>query len=130
MELIFNGKTCKSEFIQDKQRICIMNYGYINLDENKAMYKEILSFMRTHSVVAFFHDLRELKGTFTQLNDWLIEAFKSEGSLSIKHDALVLNDDIFTEFATQDIIKKVKSVEYQIFKSAIDAEEWLDSKLI
>lgn len=129
MKLIFDGKTCKSEYIQEKQRICIRNYGYINLEENKAMYKEILKFMRSHTVVAFFHDLRELKGTFTQLNDWLIEAFKSDSNQNIKHDALVLNDDIFTEFATQDIIKKVKTIEYQTFKSTIDAEEWLDSKL-
>jgi hypothetical protein len=129
MELIFEGKTCKSEFLQDKKRIYITNYGYINLDENKEMYLKILKFMREHNVIAFLHDLRELKGTFTQLNDWVIEAFKGESKLSIKSNALILNNDIFTEFATQDIISKVKSIEYQIFKNLTEAEEWLDSKL-
>jgi hypothetical protein len=104
-------------------------FGYAKPEEHKEMYMKVLEFMNTHPVVAFMHDLRQMKGTFTQLNDWIVETFRPAAQKGFKFEAMILNDDVFTAFAASDIIKKVTLVEIQIFKTTEEAESWLDARL-
>lgn len=129
MEKIFEGKTSLAEYLPDKKRIEFTFIGYSNMDEHKEMYVQVLGFMKNNPVVAFLHDFRQMKGTFTQLNDWVIETFRPAVELGFKYDAMVLNDDVFTAFAANDVTKKVTLVEIQIFRELEDAEKWLDEKL-
>jgi len=67
-----------------------------------------------------------MKGTFTMLNDWTIELFRPAVQIGLKKSAMVLNDDIFTAFASQDALRKVKLIQIQIFKDIKEAELWCE----
>ncbi|MBN2611142.1 MAG: hypothetical protein JXB00_06265 [Bacteroidales bacterium] len=69
-----------------------------------------------------------MKGTFTQLNDWIVNTFRPATQLGLRYAAMIMNDDIFTEFAANDIINKSKVLQFQVFKSKEDADAWIDEK--
>ena len=129
MKTLFEGKTCIAEYFPEKRRVIYTLNGYPNVDEHKKMYLEIFEFMKSNPVNAFMHDLRQMKGTFTQLNDWLVETFRPAIQLGLKYGALVLNNDVFTAFAASDVIKKATVVQIQVFKTVAEAEKWLDDKI-
>ena len=129
MEKLFEGSSCQAEYIPEKKRVFFMLNGYAKPDEHKEMYLKVLEFMKSNPVVAFMHDLRQMKGTFTQMNDWLVETFRPATQLGFRSGALILNDDVFTAFAASDIINKAKIVRIQIFKTKEEAEHWLDERL-
>lgn len=118
-----------AEYSADKKRVIFTFSGYPKLDEHKDMYSKVFEFMRSNPVVAFMHDLRQIKGTFTQLNNWLVETFRPAVELGFRYAALILNNDVFTEFAAADIIKKTTIVQIQIFRNTEEAETWLDERL-
>lgn len=128
METIFEGSSCKAMYIAEKKRIFFTSSGYAKIDEHKAMFTTVFKFMNENTVHATLHDLRNLKGTFTQLNDWLIETFKPASQLGLKFAAMVKNDDIFTAFAIDDVMKKSIHIKFQVFKTLDEAEEWLSSR--
>ena len=129
MENVFEGKTCKAAYVPEKKTVLFTLVGYANIEEHKEMYKAVFEYMKKQPVIAFMHDLRQMKGTFTQINDWLIETFRPAVELGLKYVALIMNDDAFTAFAANDISKKMKIVELQMFRSQEDAESWIGSKL-
>lgn len=129
MELIFEGQTCKAELIPEKKRVFYTLEGYSKPEEHKEMYLKVFELMKTRPVVTFMHDMKQMKGTFTQLNDWLVETFRPAVELGFRCGALILNDDVFTAFAASDIMKKVQIVQLQVFKAQEEAEKWLDEEL-
>ncbi len=128
MEKVFNGNSCSVVYHKDKKRLTFTFVGYVNIDEAKLMYISILSFMKENPVVSFLNDLREIKGTFTNLNSWIIENMQPALGLGLKYDAMVLNSDIFSVFAANDFAKKVTKLELNLFKSMEEAERWLASR--
>lgn len=126
---LFEGSSCLAEYLADKKRVVFTLNGYPKVEEHKEMYTKVFGFMKENPVVAFMHDLRQMKGTFTQLNSWLVETFRPAIELGFKYAALILSDDIFTEFAAADIIKKTTIVQIQIFRNTQEAEAWLNERL-
>lgn len=125
METIFKGKTCIASYDGAKQRINFVFDGYANVEEHKDMYLEVLNFLKTNKTVAFMMDFRKMKGTFTMMNDWVIENLRPAIELGLTKNALILNDDVFTAFAANDALKKITLIQIQIFRNDEDAEKWL-----
>lgn len=128
MEKISEHSSCSAVYDAEKQRINFKFAGYLNIEEAKKMYNIVLEFMKKNEVISFLNDLKEVKGTFTNLTKWLFENMASMIELGLKYDALVLSDDIFTIFAADDFIKKATHLEVQVFKSNSEAEQWLDNR--
>lgn len=128
-QLLFDGKTCKAEYIAEKKTVLYTIIGYINVEENKEMYLKVFEFMKSNLTIAFMHDFKQMRGTFTQMNDWIVELFRPATQLGLKYEAMILNDDVFTQFAANDVIKKVTIVQIQVFKTREDADKWIDEKL-
>src|SRR5512145_3315144 len=117
MTEIYKGNMGSIVYYGDKKFILFTFHGFVNLEEAKKMYLEVLQFMKNHKTRAFINDLRMLKGTFTALNNWLIEHMKPAVQMGLKYDAIVVNSDIFTSFAVDDLIKKVSVIEIQLFST-------------
>lgn len=126
METLFEGKTCKADYKADKQRIVFTFDGYADIDEHKGMYIKVGEFLKSNKTTNFIMDFRKMKGTFTGLNDWVIEFFKPAVELGLKKSAMVLNNDIFTAFASNDAISKVKLIQLQAFNDYNEAEQWCE----
>jgi hypothetical protein len=128
MTEIFNGMSCKAAYLAEKKWMVFIFDGIPNIDEAKTMYVQVLEFMKTHKTIAFINDLKKLKGTFTKLNSWVVEQMKPAIQMGLKYDAMIVNEDIFTSFAIDDLMKKVSVLEIQLFQNMEDAEKWLDEK--
>lgn len=124
MEIIFSGNSCKAEYNPLKKRIVYVYEGYPNTHEHKSMYMEAMEFMKKNTTVAFIMDFRNMKGTFTMLNDWVIEFFRPAAATGLKKCAMVLREDVTLDFAVSDALKKVKIVQLQAFKDFKQAELW------
>ncbi|MBN1949973.1 MAG: hypothetical protein JW801_02165 [Bacteroidales bacterium] len=129
MEKLFGTQSCLAEYHPDKMRIVYTLNGFVKLEEHKKMYLHAFEFMKKHKVMAFIHDLRELQGSFSHLNDWLVETFRPATKFGFKYSALIMNNDVFTAFAASDMLKRVTVVEVQVFRSMPEAERWLDDKM-
>lgn len=127
MKELFNGKTCKAEHSEEKRYILFTFNGYAKIEEHKEMYNQITEYIKKHPIVSIIMDFREMKGTFTGLNDWVIDKFRPLVALGLKKSGMILNDDIFTSFAADDASKKVKLIELQVFKTMEDCEKWATS---
>lgn len=128
METIYEHESCKAEFIAEKKRMFFTFTGYANLDAAKEMYGKVIEFMKSNPTISFLNDLTNMKGTFTQMNDWLIESVGIVVDLGLKYDAMVLSEDIFTAFAANSLAKKITRLEFQIFKKMEDADKWLEER--
>lgn len=127
-ELIYESESCKAVYIENNNRIFFEFKGYLKLDDAIEMYTKVLAFMRTNRVVSFLNDLTELQGSFTNLTRWIFENMKEIVSLGLKYDALVMNDDIFSQFAAEDFSKKVSAFEFMLFPKMSEAEKWLEER--
>lgn len=125
MELLFKGKTSVAEYDEGKKCMSFTFDGYANVEEHKSMYVKAFEYMKTHTTEAFIMDFRNMKGTFTMLNDWVIETFRPAVAMGLKKTAMILNEDIFTQFAANDALKKVTLIKIQVFKDLEDADKWL-----
>jgi hypothetical protein len=128
MTEIFSGKSCKANYVEMKKQIVFEFDGIANIEEAKSMYVNVLEFMKTHRTIAFINDLRKLKGTFTKLNSWVVEQMKPAIQMGLRYDAMIVNQDIFTSFAIDDLMKKVSVLEIQLFQTMEDAQQWLNEK--
>ncbi|MBN1950274.1 MAG: hypothetical protein JW801_03670 [Bacteroidales bacterium] len=124
MKTIFQGKSCIAEYNPEKFRISYTFEGYPNVEEHKVMYQKAMEFLHQNKTVAFIMDFRKMKGTFSMLNDWTIDFFRPAVQIGLKKSAMVLNEDIFTAFAADDALKKVKLIQIQIFRDLEAAEQW------
>ena len=126
MEQIFKGKSCQAEYNSDKNRIVYTFNGYAEVEEHKSMYLKAFGFMKNNKTTSFIMDFRQMKGTFTMLNDWAIETFRPAVEMGLSKCAMILNNDIFTAFASNDAINKVRLIQIQVFKEFKEAEAWCD----
>jgi hypothetical protein len=125
MEVIFNQESLIATYYPEKKRILFKFTGYNKMETMIEMYKKIHDYMKSHETVSFLNDLREMKGTFTNLTDWLFSNMRNTLDLGLKCIAIVTSDDVFTEFAAEDFSKRVQILELKIFKDMGEAEEWV-----
>lgn len=128
METIFEHSACKSVYDAEKCRMVFTFTGYLNEEATKQMYLQSLAFIKENRTISFLNDLREIKGTFTNITSWIIETMQSVTNMGVRYDAMVLNDDVFTIFAANDLSKKISKLEFQLFKDMAEAENWLAEK--
>lgn len=128
MTEIYKGKSCKATYMPEKKNILFEFEGIANIEEAKDMYVKVLEFMKTHKTISFINDLRLLKGTFTKLNAWVVEQMRPAIQMGLKYDAMVVNQDIFTSFAIDDLMKKVSVLEIQLFQTIEEAEKWISER--
>ncbi|MBN2611143.1 MAG: hypothetical protein JXB00_06270 [Bacteroidales bacterium] len=57
METLFEGKSCKAEYIKEKKLVFYTLTGYADVEEHKKMYIKVFDFMQSNKIVAFLHDL-------------------------------------------------------------------------
>ena len=107
MENIFEGQICKADYNPDKKWIVYSFNRYPVIEEHKAIYLKAMEFLKKNKITASIMDFRKIKGAFTMLNDWTIDFFRPAVHIGLKKSAMVLNDDIFTQFASNDAITKI-----------------------
>ncbi len=130
MEQIYKDETSLVEYDPENQILYIIFRGMVNLTNTMNVFDGILNFSREHVIQGIVTDIRELKGTFTKLNEYISQEglpfLIQQGLLC---NSITLSDDIFSQFATEDLIKKMDDFEMRTFNNHEEAIEWTKSKV-
>lgn len=129
IKMIYSGKSCNALFNADLQSVVFTFKEYLVIDEHKEMYKTVRESFSQYPIKGFIFDFRKMKGTFTSITQWAIEELRPVVNMGLKYEAMILNDDIFTSFAVQDFLKRVKTLEIQVFTEKSDAEKWMMERI-
>jgi len=123
--MIFEGTTCKAEYIESKEIVYFDLIGYANVEEYKTMFHKVFNFMKLHRVKSFVHNFKKVKGTFANLNEWIVSELTPAIDLGLKNDAMIVREDIYSSFPLRDINRRVAlPVKLQMFVERRDAEVW------
>lgn len=77
---------------------------------------------------AVISDLRDLRGTYTMLIDYLDEnLYPFLAAKGVLCNALIINSDAFIKFSTQKLSKTINSVQIKSFEDFESAEKWVNS---
>lgn len=126
MKELFKGSTCTAQYVSDSKRVIFNFDGYPHIQEHKEMYTSVMANIDTNPITAIILDFRKMKGTFTGLNEWVIETMRPAIAKGLTKSAMVVNDDVFIAFAANDALKKITLIQVQVFKTREDAEAWLN----
>lgn len=130
MELIIDNGYSRAEYDKDLKVIYATYKGLVDPNLGKESMIAQKEYGLKHGLVGAIADFTELKGTFTMLNEWAEkEFFPPLLANGLKCSAIVVNTDIFVQFATKDIIKKMGSFEIQIFDNKDTAWDWIKEKV-
>lgn len=130
MELIKENSFAKAEYNPTTCIVYSRYAGDVNVNKALEVLEAQLDFSKSHKVKAIQADLSGLKGTYTMLNEWLENNFFpviiERGMIC---HAFIVSSDIFSEFATKDLIKRIGDFEMGTFNETKKSEEWILEKL-
>ncbi len=130
MILIKENSAGKAEYDEENGIIYSRYKGIVDINKSIEILEAQLTFVSDKTIKALHTDLSELKGTFTLLNNWLQEKFfPIMVQKKLICAAIIYSSDIFSQFAINDMIKRVGSTEIQTFGDYKKAEEWVLEKI-
>lgn len=127
MELIKENQLGRVEYDRLNSTIYATYEGMVNPELGMELFHATMEYVENNRVVAICSDTTLLTGTFTHVNDFLTQTYFPH---LIKHGviciAMIVSADVFTRFATKDLIKKMGSMTLQTFKSESEAVAWME----
>jgi hypothetical protein len=130
MELIRENSYVKSEYDAERQIIYTKYFGTVNTEKSIEVLEAMLDFSQKNKIRAMLVDISELKGTFTMLNKWFEKNFFPPMiKQGMKCNAVIVSQDVFSQFAVNDLQKRIDTFEMQTFDDYKSGEDWLIEKL-
>lgn len=97
----------------------------INTDQIKDSLKAIMNFVEKNEVKGLVVDISRVKGTFSMLNEYIATVYTPKIiSHGVSFNAVVVSNDTFTKFATDQLVQKIRDFEIRTFQNFADAEAW------
>lgn len=125
-EVFFQERFVKIEHNTDQNWVEVVWYSYQNADQLKSGMDKVLELLSKKSLSKIFMDMRAIKGTFTDANDWIAkEWIPTANKAGFRFGVLTCSDDVFTKFATNDLIKKIGTSQIKIFCNMEQGKAWL-----
>lgn len=126
LELILKNEFATIEYDRENRVLRGSYYGVVNAELGTASFQGVLDVLDKYPLRAAIFNCMEMKGTFTQINQWLNEvwypAIIPQGYICWS----MATNDVFTRFAGSMLINKLtpKEVTANIFGSMEKAEKW------
>ncbi len=126
MELIGKNKHLECTFESDKKIVRLKFSGIANPELTKEITAKILAFTKTTQILGSYVDLADMTGTFTKLNEHLInDYFPVMVGQGLRCEGVVVSKDVFTKFAADTLIKKMGNFTMQTFQDKQEAYKWV-----
>jgi hypothetical protein len=126
MEKIYENSFGKA-FYEKENKIVHESYsGVVNPGLAMEVIQSVKAFSENNTVLGDIINLTDVRGTFTGINEYLSKEFFpiliKRGCVAF---AMVLSNDIFTEFAANSLVKKLGAAEVQLFNNLNEGEKWV-----
>jgi hypothetical protein len=130
MELINENSFATAKYARPLEVVYYEYVGVVNQPLGMVTIRKVMAFAEKNKVRAIVSDLSRMKGTFTGVNEFLEkEYYPHMIKNGLTSTAIILSNDIFTKYATNDLSKRVGNFELQIFETFDAGEAWIMQKV-
>lgn len=118
--------TC--ELDQEFNWIFISFSGIVNVKLGNAILEKALEIIKEKKCPGYVVDSSEVKGTYTMANDYIANEWMPQALANgCKYNGVIVSSDIFTQFATETLEKKVSGMTIKMFHQMEDVIAWIKS---
>jgi len=130
MEKVFENSFGKA-FYDNENAIVHESYdGVVKPELAVEVVQSVKDFGEKNEIKGDIINLTKVSGTFTGINEYLAKEFFpvmiERGCVAF---AMVLSNDIFTEFAANSLVKKLGVAEIQLFNSLEEGTKWVNERV-
>ncbi len=130
MKLIVENELAIVNYDEEKKTVFSVYSGIPSPESLMEILQAILAFSETSRVVAIIGDITGLKGTFTSMNDYILnDYYPPLIERGLKIDVLVVSKEVFAQFELEDLGEIIGGVEVKMFDSMEVAKEWVFSNV-
>ena len=130
MEKIFENSFGKAFYDKNTAIVHERNAGVVNPELAVEVVQSVKYFGENNKIKGDIINLSDVRGTFIGINDNLTKEFFpvliEKGCVAF---AMILSNDIFTEFAANSLVKKLGIAEIQLFNSLKEGTEWVNERV-
>lgn len=127
-ELLIKNDFGTCEIDNDFNWIFITYSGKVNVKLGTEILEMALMKIKEKKCPGIIVNSAEVMGTFTMTNDYIANEWIPEALANgCKYNGVIVSSDIFTQFASESLEKKVKGVIMKMFNQLEDAIAWIKS---
>ncbi len=102
--------------------------GMVNIKLGNELLDKALEIIKEKKCPGYIVDTSKVHGTYTManeyiINEWIPEALKN----GCKYNGVIVSSDIFTQFATGSLEKKISGMTIKMFYQVSDVTDWIKS---
>ena len=129
--MIVIAENSSGKGLYDEERKIIHNtfLGPVVIENGMQVFEAELEFVKIHPVFGLFIDVRNLSGSFSQVNPYLEETYypKMMGK-GLHYVSIIVSYDIFSQFSLEDMIQRMGNLDIRTFFRFSEGLEWLEEQ--
>ncbi|BDD05402.1 hypothetical protein [Aureibacter tunicatorum] len=128
--LFFTNKNVDINYLEEDNLISVNWKGYQTLETIQNGMEELIKCFQEFSTGCLLIDNRQIKGTWTMANDWIVTDWTPRAKKFGYHSAaFIFSDDVFSRFSIKRYIEEYNDGIYmQSFSEEENAIKWLNEK--
>jgi hypothetical protein len=100
--------------------------GIVNVKLGNTILEKALEIIKEKKCPGYVVDSSAVKGTYTMANDYIANEWMPQALANgCKYNAVIVSSDIFTQFATESLEKKVSGMTIKLFDQMEDVIAWI-----
>jgi len=100
--------------------------GVVNVSLATEILVKALEIIKEKKCPGYVVDTGDVKGTYTMANDYIANEWIPEALANgCKYNGVIVSKDIFTQFATKSLEKKVSGMTVKIFDQMENVIDWI-----
>lgn len=108
--------------------IFITYSGIVNVKLGNAILEKALEIIKEKKCPGYVVDSSGVKGTYTMANDYIANEWMPQALANgCKFNGVIVSSDIFTQFATEALEKKVSGITIRMFDQMEHVIAWIKS---
>ncbi len=126
MEIYLKEKYLQIAYAPQQHWVEAIWYSYQSVAQLQEGMQQVLALIKQKQTSKLFMDFRAVKGTFTDANEWIAKEWIPQANQQgFRYGVLTCSDDVFTKFATDDLLRKIGTSQIKIFCNVEEGKQWL-----
>lgn len=127
-ELLLKNDFGMCELDNEFNWVFISFSGVVNVKLGNAILEKALEIIKKKKCPGYVVDSSKVRGTFTMANDYIANEWIPQALANgCKYNAVIVSSDVFTQFATESLEKRVSGITIKIFEQMEDVIAWIKS---
>ncbi|MFO7658746.1 MAG: hypothetical protein R6W78_16925 [Bacteroidales bacterium] len=130
MEKIIRNELGSVSFDKEKKILFEEFSGRVHIEKAKEIFSKELQFAEKHKILGICSDITNLVGTFTHFNTFFQnDYFPTLIQKGLVCNCIIVSNDIFTQFATENLITRLGNFEIKTFNNKEEGCKWVEDMI-